>query len=102
MNLYTLAKIEAHVPSVAKLVNSYRKRPDVGIRAAIINAALASEARYLSRYEVLHLAWLKADHDRRARELGDDLKRQWLDKQRRHRLPMGRPAGSGRPRAVQG
>ena len=100
MNLYILAKIEAHVPAVSKLVKSYRRKPDTGVRAAIINAALAAESRYLSREEVLYLAWLKADHDRRARELDDDLKRQWLEKQRRQRSPVGRPAGLSRQRAA--
>lgn len=89
MNLLVLDKIESHVPGLANLIESYRQRHEMSVRAAIINAVLASEVRYLSREEVLYLAWLKADNDKRLRSLDEDLKRRWLEKQRRQRHAMG-------------
>ena len=103
MHTEILEKIEAHVPALAQLSESYRERHQASVRAAIINAVLSSEVRYLTREEVLYLAWIKADHDRRARELDEDLKRQWLKKQRRFRQDfpvrrnVGRPTGQRHP-----
>ena len=85
MNLLVLDKIEAHAPALSEMIENYRRRHEVNVRAAIINAVLASEVRYLSREEVLYLAWLKADNDKRLRMLDEDLKRRWLVKRRRSR-----------------
>lgn len=93
MNLLVLDKIEAHVPALLELIESYRLRHKINVRAAIINAVLASEVRYLSREEVLYLAWLKADNDKRLRMLDENLKYRWLEKQRRQRSRL-----SQRPR----
>lgn len=85
MNLSVLNKIEAHVPALSELIENYRLRHDINVRAAIINAVLASEVRYLSREEVLYLAWLKADNDKRLRMLDEELRLRWLAKQGRSR-----------------
>lgn len=85
MNLLVLDKIEAHVPALSELIETYRRRHELNVRAAIINAVLASEVRYLSREEVLYLAWLKADNDKRLRMLDENLKHRWMEKQRRQR-----------------
>lgn len=106
MNPFILAKIEAHVPSLSMLIETYRLRHEVNVRAAIINTVLASEVRYLNREEVLYLAWFKADNDQRLREMDDKLKQRWLRKQRRQRATQtsrvraGRPARLRRPRGA--
>ena len=81
MNLLILDKIAAHAPKLSKLVESYRLRHEAHTRAAIVNATLASEARYLSRDEILYLAWLKADYDQRTREEDDALRQRWKNRQ---------------------
>lgn len=80
MNSLVLNKIETHAPALLRLIKSYRQRPEINVRAAIINAVLASEVRYLSREEVLYLAWLKADNDKRQRTLDENLRQRWLEK----------------------
>ena len=85
MNLFVLDKIEAHAPALSELIETYRRRHEINVRAAIINAVLASEVRYLSQEEVLYLAWLKADNDKRLRMLDENLRQQWLEKQRRQK-----------------
>ena len=97
MNLLVLGKIEAHAPALSELIETYRSRHEINVRAAIINAVLASEVRYLNRDEVLYLAWLKADNDKRLRMLDENLKYRWLEKQRRHHLA----SKQGRPRTVR-
>ncbi len=81
MNLSVLDKIAAHAPALSELIEAYRLRHETNVRAAIINAVLSSEVRYLSREEVLYLAWLKADNDKRLRMLDENLKHRWLEKQ---------------------
>ena len=90
MNLSVLDKIEAHVPGLSDLIESYRQRHEINVRAAIINAVLASEVRYLSREEVLYLAWIKADNDKRMRMLDEDLRQRWREKECRHRADSRR------------
>lgn len=105
MNLLILEKIKAHVPGLSDLIEDYRQRHENNVRAVIINAVLASEVRYLNREEVLYLAWLKADNDKRLRLMDENLKHRWLEKDRRRRAASrarpqtGRPAGPGRPTA---
>lgn len=101
MNPFILAKIEAHVPALSLLIESYRLRHEVNVRAAIINTVLASEVRYLSREEVLYLAWLKSDNDKRQRDLDDNLKQRWLRKQRRQRATQTVRVRAGRPARVR-
>ena len=98
MNTDLLTKIEAHIPAISELSRLYRERHEATVRAAIINVVLASEVRFLTREEVLYLAWLKADHDKRARALDEDLKRHWLEKQGRQRVPLVRRRVSPRQR----
>ena len=98
MNLLVLEKIEAHVPALSQLIDSYRLRHETNVRAAIINAVLASEVRYLTREEVLYLAWIKADNDKRLRMLDEDLRHRWTEKQRRTRTGLrARSPHAGRP-----
>ena len=97
LNLLVLDKIEAHAPALSTLIETYRLRHETNVRAAIINAVLASEVRYLSREEILYLAWLKADNDKRLRSLDEDLKRRWLEKQRRARASTPTRPQAGRP-----
>ncbi len=102
VNPFILAKIETHIPTLSDLILSYRLRHDVNVRAAIINAVLSSEVRYLSREEVLYLAWFKADNDKRLRELDDQLKQRWLRKQRQTRAKQTpRAPRPGRPARVR-
>ncbi len=103
LNPFILAKIETHVPALSILIESYRLRHEASVRAAIINTVLASEVRYLSREEVLYLAWFKADNDKRQREIDDSLKQRWLRKQRANQTPRvraERPAPTRRKRRV--
>ena len=93
MNLFVLDKIEAHIPGLSELIESYRASARGNVRAAIINAVLASDVRYLSREEVLYLAWLKSDNDKRLRSLDEDLRQRWLEKQ--VPSPDARPAANG-------
>ena len=81
MNLLLLNKIESHAPRLSRLVQSYRLRHEEHTRAAIVNAILASEVRYLSQEEVLYLAWIKADYDQRTREQAEAWRQRWKNRQ---------------------
>ena len=92
MKLSILEKIERNAPRLSELIEAYRARREERVRAAIVNAILASEVRYLSPDEILYLAWLKAGYDQRMREEHEAVRQRWQDRQRKEYRRMLTPS----------
>ena len=80
MKAEILGKIEQHVPKLKGLVAEWRSCGARTTRAVIVSAVLAADVRFLSRDEILYLAWLKADYDQGTREQDELIRKRWLQR----------------------